>query len=131
MVEQGKVAIKYFCMSTFCMSAGFMSLPIVVPVRMLELEIQGELAGAILAFPYLVMLPVLPFVDKYVLWMGPESAVFQTNIGLLIAMLLLSVGICCDNTSIFIGLLTAGMGLNGVCYAGNITAEQILLLKYS
>jgi len=123
MVEQGKTAIRYFSMSVFCMSAGFLSLPIVVPVRMQELEIEGSLAGMVLAVPYLVMLPVLPFVDKYVLWTGLESAVFQTNVGLLVAMILLGIGICCDNQGVFIGLLTAGMGLNGVCYAGNITCE--------
>lgn len=65
---------------------------VIAPTVMNEVGDGGLKTASILAMPYFVILPLLPFTDWFVLCMGEERTIFYTNIGYAIALGILAIG---------------------------------------
>lgn len=93
----GSSAIKRYCLIVFCTTAGMGLPPMVAPVRMQELELSGELSGIIMALPFLLLIPLIPFMDTIILWIGLEYAILGGACGYMFGMLAEGIAVSTDN----------------------------------
>lgn len=66
-----------------------MSIPMfLVPMRMEELGVSGEVAGLTMGLPFAISVFAVPFMDALILKIGLEQAILYSNIVMVISFAL-------------------------------------------
>lgn len=110
---------------------GIFLTPAVAPLAMAEMGLSGLVSGLILTLPAAATALVIPVLNRYIPWAGLEETILQSNIGFSLSCAVLGFGLSAQKASTLMGVTVAGGLVFGIMFAANITAETVLLLKYS
>ena len=106
-------------------------LPVVVPLQMSKHEVSGFVVGLLLASPLMATAVTIPFLSLFIVWVGLEKAIMISNIGGSISCTLLGIGLCLEDRAAFLAMTTVFSITFGICFSLSVTAENVLLLRYS
>ena len=118
-------------MTPFCLSLGFLIIPLVVPVSNVDHGIPPAYQGILLAAPNLLSALLVPVLNWGIPRIGLENSILYSNITFVFGCLILGASICFENVKVYIVGTTLGYFLMSSMYFTNLTAEGVILLKYS
>ena len=121
-VTQGKIALYQFCIASYLLQCTF-TIPVIVGPTVMQGLGMHTSSHIVLAAPLLAVVPFIPFLDRYILCVGLESAILQTNMGYTVSMAILAFAFNTTNTDLFVCLLVIGMFIQGLCVIAGLTAD--------
>ena len=131
MREAGSLAIKTCCLASFVYNLAFIQISIVMPLAFVDQPLPGLVKGSILALCYLTAAIAIPFINIYLSRFGMEKALLYSNVAYVIANVLFGFGLDAPDIKVLVPSCVIATSLMGFLISVQLTAEGMVVLKYS
>ena len=131
MRDAGNMAIKTFCLASFVYNLAFLQIPIIMPLVFADQHLPAVVKGFLQALCYLTAAAAIPFINSYLSRFGVENSLLLSNVVYVAATVLLGIGLDAPDINVIVPCSIVATSLMGFFISVQLTAEGVLVLKYS
>jgi hypothetical protein len=127
----GKAAIGAFCLLSYGYTMNFMALSAIFPVVVADKDISEKYAVIIVGLPIAISSLASPLLNWYIPKVGPESTIFQANIGEVLSFAALTGIMIIDQEKAFVSASFLAVLAASFFYIVIMVGESYMMLHYS